>query len=105
MAWFVTARTLNLALYVPALALAEVRAVRPYSAPQLAEVISHPSVVVGERDAATADQVDQLLLEADVFDAAAGHVVQVVRQRGWPALSADAGRLRRIDPGFAVDLL
>jgi len=49
--------------------------------------------------------VAELLLEAEVFDATAGHVVQVARQRGWSALSADAGRLRRIDPGVAVDLL
>lgn len=105
MAWFATARTLNIALYVPALALVEVRAVRPDAAPQLAEVLSHPSVVLGELDAATAAQVDQLLLDAEVFDATAGHVVQVARQRGWPALSADPGRLRHVDPAIAVDVI
>lgn len=45
-AWFATARTLNLALYVPALALVEVRAVRPDAAAQLAEVKARLSEVV-----------------------------------------------------------
>jgi hypothetical protein len=58
-----------------------------------------------EIDAATAYQVDQLLLAADVFDALAAHVVCVARQRGWPALSADPGRLRRINAALEVDLL
>ena len=39
---------------------------------------------------------DQLLLAADVFDATAGDVVHVTRNRGWPALSAAPGRLRRV---------
>jgi hypothetical protein len=35
----------------------------------------------------------------------AGHVVYVTRARGWPALSADPGRLRRVDPALEIDLL
>ncbi|MFN2497441.1 MAG: hypothetical protein ABR608_16310 [Pseudonocardiaceae bacterium] len=104
-AWFATARALSLPLYLPALALAEVRAVLPSAGSELAEVLGHPSVVVGELDAATARQVDQLLLEADIFDGCAGHVVQVARVRGWPALSADPGRLHRADSDIAVELL
>jgi len=46
-------------------------------------------VVLGEIDAATAYQIDLLLLSAAVFDALAAHVVYVAGQRGWPALSAD----------------
>lgn len=104
-AWFATARTLSLPLYLPTLALAEVRAVRPDAGPQLAEVLGHPSLVLGELDAAAARQVDQLLLDADVFDGCAGHVVHVARTRVWPALSADPGRLRRVDPEVQLDLL
>ncbi|MCA1694841.1 MAG: hypothetical protein LC749_08965 [Actinobacteria bacterium] len=105
LAWFDTARLVGIALYLPRLALEEVRAVRPDAAPLLADLLTHPSVVLGEIDASTAYQIDQLLLAADVFDALAAHVVYVAGQRGWPALSADPDRLRRINPALEVDLL
>lgn len=104
-AWFATMRTLSLPMYLPALALAEVRVVRPDAGPQLAEVLGHPSVVLGELDAAGAGQVDTMLLDADVFDGCAGHVVYIAQQRGWPALTADPGRLHRVSPDLDVDLL
>ena len=104
-AWFATANSMGIALYLPTLALAEVRAVRPDAGPELAEVLGHPSVVLGELDAAAAAQVDQLLGAVGVFDALAGHVVHVARQRGWPALTADPGRLHRVASGLEVDLL
>lgn len=78
---------------------------RPDSAPLLADFLGHPSVLLGELDAVAADQVDQLLTDADVFDALAGHVVHIARQRGWPALTADPGRLHRVDPTLEVTLL
>lgn len=105
LAWFATAEAAGLVLYLPTLALAEVRAIRPDAGEELAEVMGHSMIVLGELDAANARQVDRLLTDANVFDAMAGHVVYVARQRGWPALSADPGRLRRIDPGLAIDLL
>jgi hypothetical protein len=37
-----TARVLGIALYLPTLALAEVRAVRPDAAPLLADLLTHP---------------------------------------------------------------
>ena len=82
LAWFDTARLVGIALYLPRLALEEVRAVRPDAGPLLADLLTHPSVLLGEIDAATAYQIDQLLLAADVFDALAAHVVYVARQRG-----------------------
>lgn len=104
-AWFATAKTTGLTLYLPTLALAEVRAVRPDAVPQLAEVLGHPSVVIGELDAVAAEQVDKLLAEADVFDGCAGHIVHIARTRGWPTLTADPGRLHRVDPALELDLL
>jgi hypothetical protein len=104
-AWFATARTMGLTLYLPLLALNEVRAVRPDAAAQLAEVLGHPSLVLGELDATAARDVDQLLVSADVFDGCAGHVAHVARTRSWPALTADPGRLRRVDPDVQLDLL
>lgn len=104
-AWFNTARSVGSVLYLPALALTEVRAVRPETAAEIAEVLGHPTVLVGDLDAASARQVDQLLTAADVFDALVGHVIHLARQRGWPALSADPGRLHRIDPTLPIDPL
>ena len=93
------------AAHLPTLALAEVRAVRPDAGAQLAEVIGHSSVVLDELDATAARHVDQLLLRADVFDACAGHIAYVARTRGWPTLTADPGRLRRVDPVLELELL
>jgi hypothetical protein len=103
--WFDIAPTLGLTLYLPSLALTEVRAVRPDAAPLLADLLAHPSVIIGELDAATAEQVDRLLTDADAFDALAGHVIHTAHQRGWPALSADPGRLHRLDPNLPIDPL
>jgi hypothetical protein len=105
MAWFDTAWALSLPLYLPTLALAEVRAVRPDAAPQLAEILGHPSAILGELHATTAAQVDQLLLAAGVFDACAGHIIHIARSRKWPVLTDDPERLRRIDPTIQLDLL
>ena len=102
-AWFATMRALSQPLYLPSLALTEVRAVRPDAGSQLAELIGHPAVVLGDLDADTANRVDVLLDDAGVFDALAGHVVHIARTRGWPALTADLGRLHRLDPTLDVD--
>lgn len=103
--WLAIAGNAGVVLYVPSLALAEVRAVRPDAGPQLADLVGHTQVVVGELDAGAAAAVGQLLERAGAFDALAGHVVYVARQRGWPALTDDPGRLHRVDPGLEVELL
>lgn len=84
---------------------AGIRKLRPDAAAELAEALGHSMVVLGELDAASARQVDQILANAGVFNATAGHVVHVARQRGWPALSADPGRLRRVRADIEIDLL
>ena len=61
--------------------------------------------MVGELDATAAIDVDQLLTSAGVFDPLAGHVVSITRRRGWPALTADAGRLQRVNPRLPIDAL
>lgn len=104
-AWLATARALTMPLYLPSLALLEVRAVRPHAAAVLAELLEHPSVLHVELDASTATAVDQLLTDAGVFDALAGHVAHVASRRGWPVLSADPDRVRRVDPTVAVTQL
>jgi hypothetical protein len=58
-------------------------------------------VVLGELDSATAAQVDQLLIAANVFDALAAHMVYIARRRGWPALSDRKYNHPRSTPGSA----
>lgn len=50
-----TARA-RLPLYLPSLALSEVRAAPPMPGPQLAVLLAHPSIVLGQLDAGTAAQ-------------------------------------------------
>lgn len=77
----------------------------PWAQDQFAELLDHPSMVWGPMTAAVADQVARRLDDAGVFDGMAGHVVHVTRERGWPALSADPGRLLRVDRDVEVDRL
>lgn len=52
-----------------------------------------------------APKVAKPLAESGAWDGTAGHVVLVARQRGWPVLTADPDRLRRIAPDVDVDEL
>ncbi|MGQ0778610.1 MAG: hypothetical protein ACT4NY_30060 [Pseudonocardiales bacterium] len=67
--------------------------------------MQHSQVVYRELDRVDAPKVAKLLADSRVWDGTAGHVVLVPRQRGWPVLSADPDRLRRIVPDLDVDLL
>jgi hypothetical protein len=49
--------------------------------------------------------VIRLLDESRAWDGVAGHVILVARQRGWPVLTTDPDRLRRIAPDLDVDLM
>lgn len=104
-AWVATARQVGIALYVPSLALGEVRAVLPDAGPQLAELLGHPSVIVGELTADDAAAVAELLEQAQVWDGLAGHAVHIATMRRWPVLTADPGRLLRVAPDTDIDAL
>lgn len=52
-AWLRTARVLGIALYLPSFTLAEVRAIHPDTAPLVADLLTHPSVLAGDLDAVT----------------------------------------------------
>lgn len=101
--WIDVARTMNFALYILALAFDEVRAVMPRAASALADLLDHPMVLVHPLTAAAADQLERRLFDAGVLDGMAGHVVHACSERGWPALSADAGRLLRVDSTLEID--
>lgn len=103
--WLKVASLTGLVLYLPALVLSEVRAVFPDRLGRLGQIVQHSQVVYRELDRADAPKVAKLLADSRVWDGTAGHVVLVARQRGWPVLSADPDRLRRIAPDLDVDLL
>lgn len=103
--WVIVAADLGLTLYVPSLARTEVETLRPAATVLLENLTSSPQVVVGRLDPDAAHVVEKLLTDTGTFDVTAAWVVHVCRQRSWPALSADPGRLHRIDPDVQVDLV
>ena len=65
-------------------------------------------MIVGQLGTTDAAAVEQQLEATSTFDVLAGWVVHACRQRilwGWPALTADPGRLQRVNPDVDVDLL
>jgi PIN domain-containing protein len=106
--WLAVAKELGIVLYVPALAVIEVRtvcAVYPHTDTLLARLLDHPSVIHSVLSSADARKVIQLLDESGAWDGIAGHVILMARQRGWPVLTTDPDRLRRIVPDLDLDLL
>lgn len=104
-AWLVTAKDRGLVLVVPQMVLAEVRLVCPGSAEHLALLLDFPWVVQLGLTSSGADGIARLLTETSAWDGTAGHVILVARERGWPVLTTDPGRLTRIAPDLDVDLL
>lgn len=103
--WLITAHDASTPLHVPGLALTEVRALRPHLLERLYELLEHPSIVRRELDPATGEEVAELLERTGTFDVCAGQIVVVAQQRGWPVITADPGRLRRIEPDLEVLLV
>lgn len=108
--WLITAREASTPLYLPSLALTEVRALRtpnatPEALTELYELLEHPSIVRRDLDPPTATEVAALLERTNTFDVGAGHACVIARQRGWPVITSDVGRLRRVDPGVDVLLV
>ena len=99
--WFDITPTLGLMRNVPSLAVAEVRA--PGCGAAACRSANPPVGHRGRLDATAARQVDQLLLNADVLELA--RLMWRTSREGWPALIADFGRLRRVDPDVQLDLL
>ncbi|MGH8922605.1 MAG: hypothetical protein ACRD0H_30425, partial [Actinomycetes bacterium] len=97
-AWLAVAKDRGIVLHIPGMALAEARAVHPDAGTLLCALLDHPWVVHTELSRTEAPRIVQLLAESRAWDGTAGHVVLVARERGWPVLSADPDRLRRIAP-------
>lgn len=104
-AWLAVAAEVGIVLYLPALVLAEVGAVHADAKPYLTRLLDHPSVIHAELTRAEGQNVARLLADSKTWDGTAGHVILVARQRGWPVLTTDPGRLNRIAPDLDLDLL
>jgi hypothetical protein len=71
----------------------------------LNELADHPHVIVGQLGTSDAAAIKRLLENTGIFDVRAAWIAHACRQRGWPALSSDPGRLHRVDPALDIDLL
>lgn len=104
--WTSIAAGLGLTLLVPGAARTEASLVRPGDAALLDVLLAEPAVLLVETPTERHRlEVDDLYDRAGVFDPLASWVVALCRTRGWPALSSDPARLRRLDPAVEVDPL
>lgn len=104
--WSAVAAAHGLTLYVPGLALAEARALRPESAGLLDIFAAHPEVyVVPDPDRLMRRDIDALHDRTGTWDPTAAWVVLAAKARGWEVLTRDAERLRRLDATITVDVL
>lgn len=104
--WSRLATALGLTLLIPSLAHAETLHIRPADSALLDVLASQPTVVVIEQPRDIDRQlIDERHAADGLFDPLASCVVALCRERGWPALSSDPARLRRIDSSLEVDTL
>jgi len=104
-AWVGVARTRGLTLLLPTLARVEILTLRPEAAGLVNELTAHPHVLITELSRSDRDAIEARLVATGTCDVLATWVVHASHQRGWPALSADPGRLRRVDHTVEIDLL
>jgi hypothetical protein len=103
--WLITAHAASTPLYLPALAVSEVRSLRPDLLDAIDEVLDHPSAVYRPPDSALRSGIRALLASTGTYDVGAAHAIVVSRVRGWPIITGDVGRLRRLDPDVQVLLI
>ncbi|MDQ2709117.1 MAG: hypothetical protein M3Z25_16420 [Actinomycetota bacterium] len=99
------ARTKGLTLLVPELASAEILALRPDTTSLVDELARHPQVLFLPLTSADRQAIEEHLSDTDTCDILASWVIHLCRQRGWSALTADPGRLRRLAPDLETDQL
>lgn len=104
-AWVGVARTRGLTLLLPTLARVEILTLRPDAAGLVDELTAHPHVLIAELSSSDRDAIEARLVATGTCDVLATWVIHASHQRGWPALSADPPRLRRVDPTVEIDLL
>lgn len=93
-------------LYVPQLAFAEVLALYPDAVNDLDDIRAYPSIMVKDMTPPERAAVERLLAATGgAFDVLAGHIVYVATTHGWPVLTTDPTRLRRLVPDIELNLL
>jgi uncharacterized membrane protein YhfC len=103
--WFGIAWELQLSFYLPAFARNEAMLLHPATEPLIETLARAPYVVLADLGTAEAAAIGTRQQAVGVFDLLASWVVHACRQRGWPAVSTDPGRLRLIDPDLPIDVL
>ena len=104
--WTAIAAGLGLTLLVPGAARTEAALIRPGDTDLLDVLLAEPAVLVLEApEPAHRADVDDLYDREGLFDPLATWVITLCRTRGWPALSSDPARLRRLDPDVEIDPL
>ncbi|MGH3810065.1 MAG: hypothetical protein ACRDRU_26285 [Pseudonocardiaceae bacterium] len=103
--WFSIAWELQLSFSLPTFARNEAMLLHPATEPLIETLARAPYVVLANLGTADAAAIDTTQQAAGVFDPLASWVVHACHQRGWPAVSTDPDRLRRIDPDLPIDVL
>ncbi len=85
--------------------MSEVRSLRPELLDAIDEVLDSPTIIRRDPDGQVRMRVRELLFATGTYDVGAAHAVVISRLRGWPTITGDVGRLRRLDPEVEVLLL
>jgi hypothetical protein len=101
--WVIVARNRGLTLLLPDLARTELLALRPDAVDLLDEFTEHPHVLLVQLSGSEREAIEITLADRQAFDVLAAWITELCRRRGWPALSADPGRLRRLAPDLDID--
>jgi predicted nucleic acid-binding protein len=104
--WSTIASELGLTLLVPSAAIAEALLALPDAGLSIDVLLNQPTVLVlDEPSGAVRAYMDEGRERDGVFDPLATWISAICRERGWPAISSDPGRLRRAHPDVQIDLV
>ena len=96
----------NVVLAVPSAALGRAWALlEPEHHAALQVLLDLPNTVIDELDPRSAQESGLLLAASGHDDIVAGQVAASARRRGWPAVTGEAGALRKLDTTVAIEEL
>ncbi len=103
--WYSLAWELGLTFLVPAVARDEALLLRPDAAAEVDLLLAAPFIVLARDPGPAATELLDRARTAAVYDPSSTWIVALCHARGWPALSADPTRLRRLDDALEIDAL